>query len=162
MAVDVGTIAFTVLGRPQQKGSKRALPIRGKPKVGQQHIVLVDSNRNLPSWERNARSCAADAMSGSPHDGRLIRGGVVVELQFYFARPRSHYGIGRNADLVRRSAPRDMVSMPDVDKLARAALDALIGVVLHDDALVCELYAAKRYGEPERTEIQVHELRLQS
>ncbi len=48
--------------------------------------------------------------------------------------------------------------MPDVDKLARCALDALSGVVIKDDAQVVELYARKRYGEPERLEVAVHEL----
>jgi crossover junction endodeoxyribonuclease RusA len=151
-------VRFVVFGRPQQKGSKRVMPIKGKPKVGQRSLVLVDSNRNAAPWERHVRSAGAEAMSETHHRGRLIRGGVIVELSFYFARPRSHYGVGRNASLVRASAPPNMISMPDVDKLARCALDGLTGVVLHDDALVCELYATKGYGEPERLEVVVHEL----
>lgn len=149
-------LRFVVFGRAQQKGSKRVLPIRGRP-ADERHIVLVDSNRNAAPWERMVRSAAADAMTSAQRSS-LIRSGVLVELVFCFARPRSHFGRGRNAERVRPSAPPEMVSMPDIDKLARCALDALSGVVLHDDALVCELYARKRYGEPERMEVIVHEL----
>ena len=36
---------------------------------------------------------------------------------------------------------------PDLDKLVRAALDALTGIVFGDDGQVCELYAHKLYGD---------------
>lgn len=149
-------LRFVVFGRAQQKGSKRVLPVRGRP-YNERSIVLVDSNRNAAPWERMVRSAAAEAMAAAQRS-RLIRTGVIVELTFCFARPRSHYGMGRNATRVRPSAPTEMTTMPDIDKLARCALDALTGVVLHDDALVCELYAAKRFSEPERMEVAVHEL----
>ena len=48
-----------------------------------------------------------------------------------------------------------MGSMPDLDKLARCAVDALTGIVLKDDALISELALAKRYGDPERLEVEV-------
>ena len=83
---------------------------------------------------------------------------VVVTIGFYFARPRGHYGTGRNASTVRAAAPARMTTMPDVDKLARCALDALTGIVFRDDAQIVDLHAVKRYGEPERAEIMVREL----
>jgi Holliday junction resolvase RusA-like endonuclease len=89
---------------------------------------------------------------------RLMRYGVVVELAFYFARPKAHYGRGRNAKQLLPSAPKDMATMPDVDKLCRCALDALTGVVIVDDSQVVELSASKLYGEPERLEVGVREL----
>lgn len=153
-------LRFVVFGRSQGKGSKRALPIRGKPRAGQRSIVLVDSNRNAAPWAAQVSSAAAQAMreANGHRPAALLRAGVVVDFDFYFARPRSHFGIGRNANLVRLSAPTHMVTMPDLDKLARCALDALSGIVFKDDAQVCELNLSKRYGEPERLEVCVHEL----
>lgn len=145
------TIRFSVIGHPQAKGSKRALPAGGR--AGGRPI-LVDSNKNAPSWQREVRSAAAYAMNGRP----LIRGPVGVQLTFCFARPRGHLGTGRNAAQLRPSAPAHMTTMPDVDKLARCVLDGLIGAVLHDDSLVVALHAAKVYGEPERVEVRVREL----
>ena len=51
-----------------------------------------------------------------------------------------------------------MATMPDVDKLARCALDALVGVLIKDDAQVVALHLGKRYGEPERLEARLREL----
>ena len=90
--------------------------------------------------------------------GDLIAGPVVVTIGFYFQRPKGHYGTGRNALAVRASAPPQMTTMPDVDKLARCALDALSGVIFRDDAQIVTLHVGKRYGEPERAEIMVREL----
>ena len=53
------------------------------------------------------------------------------------------------------SAPRHMAVMPDIDKLARCALDALTGIVFEDDAQVTELRLRKGFGEPERLEARV-------
>lgn len=66
----------------------------------------------------------------------------VVDLRFYFAPPKVP------------SWPRT----GDVDKFARAVLDALTqSGIIEDDRHVIELGAVKRYGEP-RTEISVREV----
>jgi Holliday junction resolvase RusA-like endonuclease len=75
----------------------------------------------------------------------LEDGAVAVELAFTFARPRGHFG--RRGGL-RLSAPTRHAVRPDLDKLVRAVLDALVGAgVIRDDAQVAELHASKRYGE---------------
>lgn len=59
------------------------------------------------------------------------------------------------------SAPKSRIwpsRKPDADKLLRATLDALTGILWHDDAQVVEVRAAKQYGAPERVEIEVQAL----
>jgi Holliday junction resolvase RusA-like endonuclease len=154
-----GDLSFVVLGRPQGKGSKRVLPIRGKTKAGGQSVVLVDSNKNARPWANRVSAAALEAVEANPDAlPALIRGPVAVTLVFYFARPRGHYGIGRNINRLRPSAPAHMATMPDVDKLARCALDALVGVLIKDDGQVTALHAAKRFDEPERAEIRLRVL----
>lgn len=136
-------IRFSVLGRPQQKGSKRAFLGKGKP-------IVVDSNAKARPWANQVSAAARDV-----YQGELIRDAVQVELFFFFARPKAHYGSGRNAGTVLASAPRHMIVMPDVDKLARCAVDALTGVLFKDDSQIWRLIAAKGYGEPERLEVIV-------
>jgi Holliday junction resolvase RusA-like endonuclease len=49
---------------------------------------------------------------------------------------------------------------PDIDKLARGVLDALSGVLFHDDAQVIDLRVGKRYAgadEPASAAIRVQE-----
>jgi Holliday junction resolvase RusA-like endonuclease len=151
---DMRTISFVVHGRPQQKGSKtsRWAPRKG----GGINVWQVDSNVNARPWA----NLVTDAAMRAARDGRiaLIRGAVDVELAFYFKRPKGHYGTGRNAGAVKSSAPLSMTTTPDIDKLARCALDALVGVLIADDSLVVELGLSKQYGEPERMEAQLIEL----
>ena len=152
-------IRFTVYGRAQQKGSKRALPVRSK--AGPTRAVLVESNKRAAPWAAEVKSAALRAICGPGYGDpivELFRGPVRVEMAFWFARPRSHYGTGRNAGTVRAGAPAHMITMPDIDKLARCAVDALTGVVFHDDAQVSELFLQKRYGEPESLVVKVVEL----
>ena len=79
-------------------------------------------------------------------------------MRFCFARPRSHYGTGKNVHIVKGSSPGHMAVMPDLDKLARCSLDALSGVVFKDDAQVVVLTLRKCYSNPERMEVAVDEL----
>jgi Holliday junction resolvase RusA-like endonuclease len=136
-------IRFTVLGRPQGKGSKRAFVVKGRP-------VVADTNSRARPWAARVAAAARDA-----YQGELMRDAVEVELRFFFARPKAHFGTGRNAGTVLASAPRHMIVMPDADKLARCALDPLTGVVFKDDAQITRLVAVKGYGEPERLEVIV-------
>jgi Holliday junction resolvase RusA-like endonuclease len=152
----VTELRFVAFGRPQGKGSKRALPIRGKARHGQ-HIVLVDSNRNAKPWAALVSAAAGRAVFEASRGAtpRLIQGPVMVELDFHFARPKAHFGTGRNSSRLRLSAPSHMVTVPDIDKLTRCALDALTGVIYADDSQVSELSVRKRFGEPERMEATV-------
>jgi Holliday junction resolvase RusA-like endonuclease len=150
-------LRFTVFGRPQAKGSKRALPAGGRTGG---RIILRDSNPNAAAWANRVADRAQQAILADPEwvDVEILRNPVTVELLFYFARPQGHYGTGRNRDKLRPSAPPEMAIMPDIDKLARCTLDAMTGVVFHDDGQVAELYLRKRYGTPERVEIRVADL----
>jgi crossover junction endodeoxyribonuclease RusA len=138
-------LTFVVLGHAQQKGSK--IPTRTSAGA----MYVRDENPEAAPWEARIASAARYAFGERP----LIRRQVELELAFYFARPKSHYGTGRNAELVKTSAPRAPITRPDLDKLARCAIDALTGVVLADDSLVTDLYASKRFGEPERLEARI-------
>jgi Holliday junction resolvase RusA-like endonuclease len=149
-------LAFTVLGRAQPAGSKRAFAIRkGGVPTGQ--IAVVDANKNAKPWQAEVRSAALEAMwnpaCGFGHG--ILPGPLSVSMTFYSARPKSHYGTGRNASVLKPSAPPFPAGRPDALKLARGTEDALTGVVFKDDAQVVDLRVAKRYGLPERCEIVV-------
>jgi Holliday junction resolvase RusA-like endonuclease len=69
---------------------------------------------------------------------------VRVDCSFRFARPKAHYGTGRNAETRKDAAPWHHTQTPDVDKLLRAQLDALVVAgVLADDALVTTVAGRK-------------------
>jgi Holliday junction resolvase RusA-like endonuclease len=74
-----------------------------------------------------------------------------VRVAFRLPRPKGHYG--RRG--LRPSAPAYPNVMPDLDKLARAILDALTGIVWRDDAQVVRLDVEKIYHEELVTTISV-------
>jgi Holliday junction resolvase RusA-like endonuclease len=93
----------------------------------------------MKSWAAAVREAALDActttLEGKP---------VEVTIFFWLPRPKS----------VKRTQP--MVK-PDIDKLARCTLDALIGVAFDDDSRICDLRLSKYYaiagGEGARIEV---------
>jgi len=118
-----------VLGVPVPQGSKRVF-----------HGRLVDVNRDkLRDWRAMVGGAVADL-------GR-IEGPVKVWLIFYMPRPRGHYGSGRNSSVLRPSAPAYPATKPDIDKLVRACLDAMTGMVFRDDSQVVFLNAHKHYAD---------------
>jgi len=143
---------FIAYGRPATAGSKRAFAIRRNGRFTGRVAVTDDSTRTK-SWQAAVAQSAIDA-----HDGDCLRGPVRLAVAFYFHRPRSHYGTGRNAARVRAAAPARHVVRPDLLKLTRAIEDALTGVLWHDDAQVCEELLSKHFaeeGEPERVRVKV-------
>jgi Holliday junction resolvase RusA-like endonuclease len=90
-------------------------------------------------------------MSGA----ELLHGPLHLSLVFCLARPKGHFGSGRNADVVKPSAPRYPTVKPDATKLTRAVEDAMTGIVWRDDAQVVDQYVTKVYDEPERVVVTV-------
>jgi crossover junction endodeoxyribonuclease RusA len=126
-------LAFFVPGVPVAQGSKRHVG-RG---------VMVESSKHLQPWRDSVISAALRV-------GENVRfhGPVEVKLDFTFPRPANHYGTGRNAGILKKTSPEFKQSAPDIDKLARAVLDALVQAgLLQDDALVVLLHAEKRYSD---------------
>lgn len=91
-----------------------------------------------------------------------IAGAVAVRATFFMPRPLAHFGTGRNAGVLKDSAPVWPASRgrDDLDKFVRLVGDALvIAGVLADDGLVVVWRAAKQYADSvPLTRIEVHPL----
>lgn len=131
-------VEFTVLGVPQPQGSKVKTRFGG----------IREANNALPAWREMVIRAAIRAMTEQP-DAYPICRPVVVEMDCYFTRPRSHYGSGRNAGIVRAGAPGlAHAQKPDLDKLQRAVGDALtIAGTLRDDSLITGWNARKYWHD---------------
>jgi Holliday junction resolvase RusA-like endonuclease len=148
----MASVRLTVHGTPQSAGSKRAFMPRGG-----RYPVVVDDNPKSRGWKQQvARACH------DQYGGEFLEGPLEIELHFFLPRPKGHFGTGRNAGVVKASAPAFPIVKPDVDKLSRAILDGLTGQLYRDDALIVRKYASKRYGEPARVEILVSEIEDQA
>ena len=69
---------------------------------------------------------------------------VRLTLVFYMKRPLSHYvGLAGDIKIAYLRVAHDTV--PDLDKLVRAVMDALTECVYSDDSQVIDVAASKRY-----------------
>lgn len=116
------TLSVTVPGTPAPQGSKRH--------VGNGR--LIESSKAVGPWRDRIAWVARDAMTRTAV--RTATGAVTVAVEFVMPRPKA----------TPRATPA-AVKRPDVDKLARAVLDALVlGGVMLDDSQVIDLRATKR------------------
>jgi crossover junction endodeoxyribonuclease RusA len=131
-------ITIEVRGLPAPQGSKRHVG-RG---------IMVESSKAVGPW-REAVRAETQRANPLPAGAAWFTGSVAVEITFSLPRPKGHFGSGRNAGLVKSSAPRFPAGRPDLDKLTRAVLDGLTaGGAWADDAQVVHLNAWKQYGPP--------------
>lgn len=144
---DTDDIKITVFGTAQPAGSKRAY-VHPHTK----RVIVKEDNEKAPAWKTHVAQAA-----GEQYDGDLITGACELFLTFYIPRNKGHYGTGRNAAVVKDSAPLYPATKPDTTKLTRGVEDALTGIVWRDDAQVVEQHCRKLYGTPARCEIVVRE-----
>lgn len=141
-------ISFIVPGKPAPQGSMVAAISKTTGRV----FMKSGNEKALRAWRRDVAASAIRV------GAELIEGPVRVDVAFTLQRPKSHYRTGKNARLLRDSAPALPTTKPDVDKLLRAVLDALTGIAFVDDAQVTQTVATKSYalrGEIPETYIQV-------
>lgn len=122
----VEVLRLNVEGTPVPQGSKSAWVNKATSRA-----VMFDQNtKKLAPWRETVHTAASVLFKGD----RVDDVAVVVILEFRMPRPAS----------VKRAFPH---VKPDVDKLARAVLDALTGVVFKDDSQVVSLQASKVYSD---------------
>lgn len=131
-------LSFYVHGTPAPQGSKRHVG-RG---------IMVESSKKVAPWRVDVVHAALKAIEDIGGWDTLT-GPVAAHFTFYFPRPKSHYGTGRNADSLKSSAAERPTTRNtgDIDKLARSTCDALVSAgVIADDSLIVDLHAVKSYG----------------
>lgn len=118
-------IEVIVRGVPGPQGSKR-------------HVGggrMIESSKKVKPWREAVLAAAVEARRGAA----ALTGPLAVEMVFTLTRPGGHYRTGRNAHLVRDTAPARPAVKPDLSKLARSTEDALTTAgVYRDDALIAE------------------------
>ena len=136
-------IEFRVPGVAAPQGSKKAFRTRGG------RIALVESCARVKPYRATVALAAREVWAeGATH------GTVGVSIAFTFVRPKSHY----NAKGVLRAgvATHPGKGIGDLDKLCRAAIDGLTGIIYVDDSQVVSLVATKAYGNTAESRISIY------
>lgn len=129
----MNTLKTFVVGTPAPQGSKRH--------VGNGR--MIESSKKVAPWRQAVAWELAQAKHG------MFTGPVAANIVFYLARPKYHFGTGRNEGKLKDSAPIFSDKKPDLDKLLRSTLDAITtsGAVV-DDAQIVLINAVKMYANP--------------
>lgn len=120
-----------VPGKPAPQGSKRYLGVKGG------RGITVESSKAVAPWRADIRDLVL-----KHRDDRFttFQPGEAIDVELNFVMPRP-------VSAPKRSTP-PAVKRPDVDKLARAVLDALSAAgVWADDSQVTRLVASKRIAQ---------------
>lgn len=133
-------ITLNIPGRPRTKGSMRHV---GKGR-------MIEGNPHSSTWRADVRAAAmAQGCTAGEH-------AYSVEVRCWFKRPHNHRRA--NGELKPGSPRFPHGRVGDVDKIARNVLDALAGVVWHDDSQVVNVTASKAWADVqdyERTTITI-------
>lgn len=97
--------------------------------------------------EAEKRIAAEWVAAGLP---RMIDGPLALHVEAVYAMPASWSRLKRAAGV-----GRPMRSVPDVDNLAKLALDALNGVAYPDDQHITDLGVSKIWGEADSLTIRI-------
>ena len=118
-----------------------------RPRVSSRPYVRVYDPPKVKQFKHILRSLAVHQYSRPPMLGPLS-----VSLTFYRPVQKSISQSERERRLSNESKP---VVKPDTDNYIKATLDALNGVLWHDDAQIVKITAEKRYGETGKIIISV-------
>lgn len=121
--------SVSIVGSPTTKGSMRCIGQAGK------HQLIADNRPALKTWTKQLHAGVDHLLGrGMP----ILAGPVGVDVTFTLARPKT-------VSVTERPWPTGRGL--DVDKAARAVLDALQPKLFADDAQVVELTARKAYPD---------------
>lgn len=146
-------IEFALAGTPEQQGSERIV-YHGAlcPRCHTKPIArITHANPRLLRWRQDVATFASRAMRRAE---RYWLYAVAVEFVFVVVPPK----------VIPKDRMGDPITFPDVDKLTRAAIDAMTGIVWKDDKQVTKITAEKRYpdkaaGEVPGVIVRAHALR---
>ncbi|NTV60600.1 MAG: RusA family crossover junction endodeoxyribonuclease [Chlorobiaceae bacterium] len=122
--------------------------VAGKPLALKRHqTVRVKSGRSIEYDPSAGDKADFLAMVRRSAPETPFTGPLEVKMTYFFPRPKSHYGTGKNGTILKISAPHFHTSKPDLDNLEKFILDALNEVFWKDDAQVCRVAKQKVYTD---------------
>lgn len=130
-------VHFWVPGIPKGQGSLRSF------KHAVTGAVITPQDPKVKSWRGLVAWCAMQAYVGQ----QPAPGPVRVDCVFVLPRPKTHYRTGNKSSHLRTDAPEypTKKNTGDIDKLLRAILDAMTGIIFDDDSQVVDARSRKIY-----------------
>ena len=93
-----------------------------------------------------------------PNDFEIYKGPVIIEIDCRMKRPKSHYRIGKNKNLIKKSAPLFPLKTPDWDNIGKFVCDCLNEIIWKDDKQIISGKVEKFYSKTACTILKIKEL----
>jgi len=139
------TVRISVRGVPAPKGSTKSYIYKSKA-TGKLGVATTADNPKTEPWQRSVQTQIALKWEGPAWEGP-----IEVTLNFALLRP---------ASVSAKKRPWPCVQ-PDLDKLERTILDALVRAgAIRDDGQVCRVIKEKRYATTPGVEIELRRLAI--
>lgn len=135
-------IKFTIPGQPQAQKRHRSTHKNGK----------------LWNYDPSKKDKANFVKIANFYAPKLpIEGAISMSVEYYFDRPKGHYGTGRNSGKLKESAPKVHIKMPDIDNCLKFIMDALQSSkrFFNNDSQINEIYGKRNYTDNPRTEVLI-------
>ena len=107
-----------------------------RPRLVRSNVVYDPSKKDKKEWLQTVLQYIPK---------QAYKGPLMINLEFYFKRPKNHYRSGKYCDQLKPSAPMIHTFMPDIDNLSKFILDAMNAHFFEDDRQVVELNSHKEY-----------------
>lgn len=132
--------------------------IQGNP-IGQKRARSKNFQRPYDPQKKEKLNFAMIARSQIKKEEFFEKGvPIYLEARFYFERPRSHFGTGKNSEILKKTAPEYPCTSAthDLDNLVKFIKDCLNGIAWHDDCQIVKYGdIIKGYSKIPRTEILI-------
>jgi Holliday junction resolvase RusA-like endonuclease len=129
-------------------------PVPWAPK----QVAKKTGNRFLPSRQAKHADTILVAVERAIDAGAEPFGKepLCLQLEFVLTRPKAHFGTGKNADVLKDSAPPVPMGKPDLSNLVKLVEDGLVlGGLIPDDDQVVSIVADKFYGRRARSNVLI-------
>ena len=85
---------------------------------------------------------------------------IVLHIHFKCKRPKSHYGTGKNKEIIKQKALHLMkTTKPDLDNYIKLYMDVFSGLFWKDDNQVIQISSSKCYADNyPRAEVMITEV----
>ena len=123
--------------------------IPGEPIAKKRFRFAIRGKYPVTYNEQEKQVKAVQLILKSQMNSDIIDTPFSAKFTFIKSRPKSHFGTGKNSDILKKSAPQHVPTKPDLDNYLKFYLDCMNGIIIKDDSLLYQLDAVKEYGEPQ-------------
>ena len=142
-------ISFLIPGDPVAKNRPRFFARKAGTKI---HTGVYKDQEDQEGYFKQMIS------KQLPVDFEIYNGPIILEITCNLARPKSHFGTGRNAELLKKSAPIFPQNPKDWDNYGKFVSDCLNKIIYQDDRQVISGKVEIFYSKVGCTVVFVREL----